>query len=576
MLRHLLIGYISSGGQWTCRKLVETKEQESQSSDLHSTTRLLRLLFLSPLNRSPLHLGTLNIASSKRIKTADMAAAMRREFNSSSTIAPTVEEQRLFDLCLATANRENKGTIVRVAGGWVRDKLLGMNNDDIDIALDNMTGVEFGECMRSYMKDTQQGNLKTAVIKANPDQSKHLETVTAHVAGFEIDMTNLRSETYSDGSRIPEIKIGTPLDDAMRRDLTINSLFYNLNSQCVEDFTGRGLEDLSNGICRTPLDPQVTFVDDPLRILRTVRFATRFRFSIDPAIIASGKNEEIRMSLSRKVSRERIGKEVEGMLSGRNAHLSKCLRFFQQMDLLPLIFTTNIAPNDSNEPEIASNLWESSIQTLEWLEWLLRQPVPLMSQVASNGDLSRMAVLAGAVLPFNYDIKCKATKNKPMHAASAVLFWSLKLKMKDCTESALILRHVDQMSSLADISLTDTSAEFRVDLGMLLRDLKELWMPCLALAAAKRVQSCRGSLTSDHTEVAAVSTECAPFQNLFDVVEQLGLSNVWQLQPLVRGDELKSLLGIVGPAVGDVMKTQTLWQLKHPEGTKEEFLATLN
>lgn len=179
-----------------------------------------------------------------------MADMDKKEFSGNVALIPTEKEQKLFDLCLETSNREGKGTIVRVAGGWVRDKLLGLNNDDIDIALDNMTGEEFGECMKAYMQETHQGKVKTALIKANPDQSKHLETVTANVSGFEIDMTNLRSETYSDGSRIPVIQIGTPLEDAMRRDLTINSLFYNLNSRTVEDFTGRGLEDLKDGICR--------------------------------------------------------------------------------------------------------------------------------------------------------------------------------------------------------------------------------------------------------------------------------------------------------------------------------------
>jgi tRNA nucleotidyltransferase (CCA-adding enzyme) len=75
---------------------------------------------------------------------------------------------------------------------------------------------------------------------------------------------------------VPDVKIGTPLEDALRRDLTINSLFYNINKKEVEDFTGKGIEDLKHGIIRTPLDPLQTFLDDPLRILRTIRFATRF------------------------------------------------------------------------------------------------------------------------------------------------------------------------------------------------------------------------------------------------------------------------------------------------------------
>ena len=91
--------------------------------------------------------------------------------------------------------------------------------------------------------------------------------------GVSIDLVNLRSEEYGEDSRVPEIKIGTPEQDALRRDLTINSLFYNINTKQVEDFTKMGLADLNKGTARTPLEPLKTFMDDPLRVLRTVRFA---------------------------------------------------------------------------------------------------------------------------------------------------------------------------------------------------------------------------------------------------------------------------------------------------------------
>ena len=73
-------------------------------------------------------------------------------------------------------------------------------------------------------------------------------------------------------------------EDARRRDLTINALFYNVTEMCVEDFTGRGCRDLDAGISRTPLDPLVTFLDDPLRVMRAVRFASRFNFELVPGI----------------------------------------------------------------------------------------------------------------------------------------------------------------------------------------------------------------------------------------------------------------------------------------------------
>jgi tRNA nucleotidyltransferase (CCA-adding enzyme) len=100
-----------------------------------------------------------------------------------------------------------------------------------------------------------------------------LECAIIKVLGTYIDLVNLRSEEYGDDSRVPVIKIGTPEQDALRRDLTLNSLFFNINTMKVEDYTGTGISDLKEGIAKTPLHPLKTFVDDPLRVLRVIRFA---------------------------------------------------------------------------------------------------------------------------------------------------------------------------------------------------------------------------------------------------------------------------------------------------------------
>jgi tRNA nucleotidyltransferase (CCA-adding enzyme) len=84
------------------------------------------------------------------------------------------------------------------------------------------------------------------------------------IEGKFVDFVNLRSEKYTEESRIPAIEMGTPQEDASRRDITINSMFYNIQTGEVEDWLGNGMEDLKNGYVRTPLDPKITFEDDPL------------------------------------------------------------------------------------------------------------------------------------------------------------------------------------------------------------------------------------------------------------------------------------------------------------------------
>ncbi len=89
-------------------------------------------------------------------------------------------------------------------------------------------------------------------------------------------------------------EIGSTEQDASRRDITINALFYNIKSNKVEDFLGNGILDLKNSLIRTPIDPRITFNDDPLRILRVIRFAVRFQFQIDPLIEKVSQNEDIK------------------------------------------------------------------------------------------------------------------------------------------------------------------------------------------------------------------------------------------------------------------------------------------
>lgn len=151
------------------------------------------------------------------------------------------------------------------------------------------------------------------MIKANNEKSKHLETATIRVEGLMIDLVNLRSEVYTEGSRVPQIEIGTPTEDAYRRDLTINSMFYNINDQLVEDFTEQGISDLKKGILRTPMEPVQTFLDDPLRVLRVIRFANRFEFDMVPELLVAAKNTDVRDCILNKISYERLGIELDKM-----------------------------------------------------------------------------------------------------------------------------------------------------------------------------------------------------------------------------------------------------------------------
>jgi Poly A polymerase head domain len=153
------------------------------------------------------------------------------------------DEEQLFDTILNTTLAYEHGEIklddepdnkdylpeplqIRVAGGWVRDKLLGLQTHDVDITVDKMMGAPFATLIQKYLLSLplshparcQSKYPKIGVIAANPAQSKHLETATMRVHNIDIDVCHLRSEEiYQENSRIPTVSIGTPFQDAQRR-----------------------------------------------------------------------------------------------------------------------------------------------------------------------------------------------------------------------------------------------------------------------------------------------------------------------------------------------------------------------
>ena len=235
-------------------------------------------------------------------------------------ITITPDEEVLFEELKKCAQANN--IILRVAGGWVRDKIIGLPNDDIDIAVEGMSGKKFSEYLFTYINSIGNNWVcdTPAIIDANAAKSKNLETAKLKLRlpnsqEFELDFVALRSEIYDEHSRVPIAVMATAQEDAYRRDFTINSLFYNINTKIIEDYVG-GIRDIKRRIIRTPVNANETFRDDPLRILRALRFVARFQFDLDDEIRRTMRDAQIISLLTTKVSKERIGKELEGFFKG--------------------------------------------------------------------------------------------------------------------------------------------------------------------------------------------------------------------------------------------------------------------
>ncbi|OEH77868.1 putative tRNA nucleotidyltransferase [Cyclospora cayetanensis] len=270
-------------------------------------------------------------------EVAEAAARAPAAVAAGVTLQLTQEEKELFCTLNKCVVDKELNIELRAAGGWVRDKLLGIPSQDIDIAIDSITGARFAtllnrgvfqvsviialvpRCLFAFRWLVSKGKSPHAVgiISKNAAQSKHLETATLTMHPFSLDLVNLRSESYCSNSRIPSTTaIGTPLQDAARRDFCCNALFYNLKTGLVEDWLGRGLDDIRHCILRAASSsPNTTLLEDPLRLLRGVRFAAVLDFRLERTLAAAGADPDIHEALMAKVARERIGVEIKKIFS---------------------------------------------------------------------------------------------------------------------------------------------------------------------------------------------------------------------------------------------------------------------
>ena len=192
-------------------------------------------------------------------------------------------------------------TDLYLVGGYVRDRLLDIESKDIDLVT---TGDPYAIARRLHTQ------IEDA---ARPIEFRRFGTVQLKVKGMNIEIVRARKESYRPNSRNPIVTPGTLMDDILRRDFTINCLMINVNQpEKVIDLTGMGMDDLNNRLIRTPLDPDKTFTDDPLRMMRMVVLAAKLGFTIADECAQAIKRNIDRMKI---ITPARIRDEFQKILS---------------------------------------------------------------------------------------------------------------------------------------------------------------------------------------------------------------------------------------------------------------------
>ena len=211
-------------------------------------------------------------------------------------------DHQIFRIVSETA--QEQGVRAFVIGGYVRDCFLGRPSKDIDIVVEG-SGIALAEAVG-------------AKVRSNVSVFKNFGTAMLRFKGIEIEFVGARKESYNRDSRKPIVEDGTLEEDQLRRDFTINAMAFSLQPEdfgaLVDPFGG--IRDLAAGIIRTPLDPDTTYSDDPLRMVRAVRFATKLSTETQQFKIVQESLDSIRRNLDRMsiLSKERIVEELNKML----------------------------------------------------------------------------------------------------------------------------------------------------------------------------------------------------------------------------------------------------------------------
>ena len=403
-----------------------------------------------------------------------------------------------------------------VVGGFVRDLLLGKKVKDIDVVVVG-DGIAFGR------------QVAGALGKSNLVVFENFGTAMLQLDDWKLEFVGARRESYAKYSRKPKVEVGTLEDDLSRRDFTVNAIAASL---VAEDF-GRlsdpynGQQALADRILKTPLNPEATFDDDPLRIMRAFRFAAQLGFTIDPSVLRAAKSMAPRLKI---VSQERISDEFLNVMSSPKPSVG--LRLMHEAGVMGIIVpeVAQMAGVDQRKDQHHKDVLLHTFQVVDNIaEMTAYVWLRLVALLHDIGKPRTKAYMEGAGWTFHGHEEIGARMVKPFFRRMRFPLDRLEYVEK------LVRLHLRPMA-LVDEGVTDSAVRrLLVDAGEDTDDLMRL---------------CRADITSKNPRLVeqVKSNYDAVIQKMAEVEEK----DYWRSwQPPVRGDEIMQVCGLQpGPLVG--------------------------
>ncbi|MCY7291265.1 MAG: CCA tRNA nucleotidyltransferase [Ferruginibacter sp.] len=390
-----------------------------------------------------------------------------------------------------------------VIGGFVRDKILGRNTKDIDVVCvgDGIALAE--ETAKQFGKDVQVNIFKTygtAQIKMN-------ET--------EIEFVGARKESYTLDSRNPVVETGTLEDDQLRRDFTINAMGISLNEKDFAKLNDPfdGLGDIQRKIIKTPREPEQTFIDDPLRMMRAIRFASQLQFSIEQktldAITANAKRIKI-------ITKERIAEELNKILLTKKPSVGFDLLY--KTGLLEIIFPQMTAlagaefvdgyghkDNFYHTLQVVDNISETTDDL--WLRWAavlhdIAKPATKKMEEGHGWTFHGHEAVGGRMVPKIFT-QLKLPQNEKMKFVRKMVEMHLRpisLTKENITDSAirrLLFDAGEDIDSLMKLCDADITSKNKLKVKRFLENFEMVRRRCVEVEATDNLRNWQPPITGE-------------------------------------------------------------------------------